>query len=724
MTGAEIQEYIKKQLAVGASKEEIKRFLSHAGCSESELEAAFAEVERSIAAASPATAPPPLSAPPPQSVPSLPSTSAPQAEPPAAPVQDNEARHIFASRRILFTSVGGVLGVLLLAGGGYAYVAKLGPFARPPYVEKNLLSGLLAAMSRIDTASYLLSASLAVEERDTDAKPFAIAVSDEFRGQYSRDAKRAADISGILEELRSLQYQGGFPSSLEQLVSLDGRSRYGRRISITDAKTGKPYEYSRTEGGKNFSLVVTFETNDALEALKQSFAFSTSITPIQERTATFTKDSSSYFYLPAEPPKPLLAQWGEFAAFISPSSAASLSVRAATDWRNRGAADWSFNADATGDFGDLAYKFNFEALKKNLNYYFRLNNMPSIFSAGLTGIKGQWIKVAPQATSSSPVPYDDLLQLTQRIPEAERVYKEEQEEFRALLKTVAEIADEEGLLSFVTGPVSEWMEGRRLYRYDIEFEKNAVLEFYRRFSDNVARNKLLKSVIVDPGYIRYLESPEFDEAFDYYQKNTRLTLWADPEGFPAIITYAIRIVPFDGASHLKEKQIKITFKIVLSNINEPLHIEAPEGAKPLEDVMKTSNRTGPAVKSRDARRITDIKQLQLAAELYFDAKGGYPSRLDELAPSYLSQFPMDPLDKLPYRYTYQTAPGGQRQAYHLGASLEDSGNSGLFTDSDCDSTTGIGCPGRGTWGASGAFRGADDTGCGEESNRFCYDVTP
>ena len=41
--------------------------------------------------------------------------------------------------------------------------------------------------------------------------------------------------------------------------------------------------------------------------------------------------------------------------------------------------------------------------------------------------------------------------------------------------------------------------------------------------------------------------------------------------------------------------------------------------------------------SRDARRISDIKQFQLALELYFDDNSAsYPSSLDSLAPTYIA----------------------------------------------------------------------------------------
>lgn len=107
-------------------------------------------------------------------------------------------------------------------------------------------------------------------------------------------------------------------------------------------------------------------------------------------------------------------------------------------------------------------------------------------------------------------------------------------------------------------------------------------------------------------------------------------------------------------------------------------------------------------KSRDARRITDIKQIQLALELYFDAQSppSYPMALDPtlaancdvdsanglevlVTGGYIPQVSKDPQGGC-YRYTSNSA--GSRTTYHLGATLEEGTNPALNSDKDCDST--------------------------------------
>ena len=122
-------------------------------------------------------------------------------------------------------------------------------------------------------------------------------------------------------------------------------------------------------------------------------------------------------------------------------------------------------------------------------------------------------------------------------------------------------------------------------------------------------------------------------------------------------------------------------------------------------------------KSRDARRITDIKQIQLALELYFDGQsnkypaastscvaGGAAYGLEALATgNYIPQVPRDPLSTSTcYRYA---ASGVSPTTYHLGGTIEDAANPSLNGDKDFDSAAA---------GYTSGFAGTDPV----------YDVVP
>ena len=95
------------------------------------------------------------------------------------------------------------------------------------------------------------------------------------------------------------------------------------------------------------------------------------------------------------------------------------------------------------------------------------------------------------------------------------------------------------------------------------------------------------------------------------------------------------------------------------------------------------------VKSRDARRVADIKQMQLALELYFDANGSYPAAIyGTLDPQFMPTVPKDPVGAATYGYqaitsfSTLTACTASCLFYHLSANLEETTNPALNSDSD------------------------------------------
>ncbi len=89
------------------------------------------------------------------------------------------------------------------------------------------------------------------------------------------------------------------------------------------------------------------------------------------------------------------------------------------------------------------------------------------------------------------------------------------------------------------------------------------------------------------------------------------------------------------------------------------------------------------LKSRDTRRVADLKQLQLALALYFDSNAAYPATLALLGTQYIAVLPTDPVTKASYFYAGNSAAaGGTCTSYHIGAILEDTANQALTSDPD------------------------------------------
>lgn len=113
-------------------------------------------------------------------------------------------------------------------------------------------------------------------------------------------------------------------------------------------------------------------------------------------------------------------------------------------------------------------------------------------------------------------------------------------------------------------------------------------------------------------------------------------------------------------------------------------------------------------KGRDARRVADIKQLQLALELYYDANSAYPAAISTttlVTPGYIAAIPADPSTNAAYSYAGLGA--STCTSYHLGATLETSNHTTL--NGDNDAAAGTACT-----GSAADFAGTDPI----------YDVKP
>jgi hypothetical protein len=460
-------------------------------------------------------------------------------------------------------------------------------------------------------------------KRDADAEPFTTKLSNaaEIKKQYQNDSKRADAINSLLYGLKYYKTKNAYPTDLQSALGDKNVFRYSKP-SIIDPATGSPYEYQITENGKNFSLSVTFQTNDAISEIKRSSNFSPITTIINGKKVTFTKDSHSINYFSSEPPKPFLVSLAQAVEYFPTELNASLSASAQTDLSDKVSADWKFNVDATGDFGDLTYKFNVDALKKASIYYFRINNMPSFFFSYVGLEKNQWVSVDPSKADSDSGSYGGYSSSADALSEAEKTYKEHREEIANLLKKIVKIADEKNLLTLKNPAHSEKINGRDLYRYDLLINKDAILPFYESVSEEFNKTDIKNSypVIEDSAYLEYLKSPEFNEVFDYYQKNTTWTLWVDAQGFPAIISYSMRIVPQDSATQLKDKQVNLVFKLELSDINRPVKIDAPQDAKDLQEII---NSNPYFKKGQDASIKGNLSVLLTSSAVYYNKNKNY-----------------------------------------------------------------------------------------------------
>ena len=134
-------------------------------------------------------------------------------------------------------------------------------------------------------------------------------------------------------------------------------------------------------------------------------------------------------------------------------------------------------------------------------------------------------------------------------------------------------------------------------------------------------------------------------------------------------------------------------------------------------------------KGRDARRVSDMRVIQTAVEMFNDAANQYPTTATSTfgsisMTSYISSYPSDPVNSGVYRYYYAGLGGTSCTSYHAGATLEVANSPSL--NSAVRSAVGTTCSGT---SQSPAASGADFPGVGYKdcastagSPDQCYDV--
>ncbi|MBI3627439.1 MAG: prepilin-type N-terminal cleavage/methylation domain-containing protein [Candidatus Sungbacteria bacterium] len=129
-------------------------------------------------------------------------------------------------------------------------------------------------------------------------------------------------------------------------------------------------------------------------------------------------------------------------------------------------------------------------------------------------------------------------------------------------------------------------------------------------------------------------------------------------------------------------------------------------------------------KARDARRVSDIEQIRLGLELFWDANSNvYPTNgqtLTVLQPTYLPTVPKDPTTTNIYPY-YNCA---SNNSYHIGAGLESTNSSVLQNDADIDYQSATFCSGNDNVvdGLSTKANCAQENGI-TSANDTCFDLT-
>lgn len=228
------------------------------------------------------------------------------------------------------------------------------------------------------------------------------------------------------------------------------------------------------------------------------------------------------------------------------------------------------------------------------------------------------------------------------------------------------------------------IDGQEMYHYSFSLDETKLRALINEVPD-----------LIDASDIR---STDGKEQVIKALAGTTGELWVGKEDYlPHRVTVAI---PIDVDIESMGMRGKTSVSVALHNFNDVSPISAPEKSTNLDKLLK-----GPQSKSRDAKRISDLGQLQLASELYFDMHQRYAAKIDDLVQE--NVLPRVPLDPKGTEYYYAVSRDGK--TYQLGTSLENKDHFSLENDND------------GRIGPNPNF-GDDTVGCAGEPSLYCYDI--
>src|SRR3989338_3210815 len=207
----------------------------------------------------------------------------------------------------------------------------------------------------------------------------------------------------------------------------------------------------------------------------------------------------------------------------------------------------------------------------------------------------------------------------------------------------------------------EEIDGIKSYHISLEYDQVGITEIFKKIGAVFSED-------YDDSYVSEIENSEY-----WNDANYSLDVWIDKKNYSVQkIYFTSNYTPKDAPDQRNETTIY--------NFNKQTEFSAPENYKNMKDVMTEvmnvdfSNNMSMSMedvenRNRDAKRVRDIKQLQMTLEVCFYDMGGYPLTMQadtvcggkELEYHFIDPWPtIDPkTGEIPYEYRPSTQADGE-----------------------------------------------------------------
>jgi len=494
--------------------------------------------------------------------------------------------------------------IIIVGGTVFAYVKNIGPFAMETYTEENLMSGLAQTFAGITSAEAKFLVDAQFEEREADAKVYTPAGrSETLVEDYKNDHKR---VEALKEFIWNVSYSGA------EVYSEEGFDLYYLERSDPEFE----FEYQVTEEGKNFTITTEFLTTEVIDELKKTL---TEDVVFEGKKITLTKNSDTFFWVPMSLPMSPFEQMSELISSLSPQFTTYGSISLTTNWLDVQNTEGLLRLEGEADLGDLTFKVDLEGRKKGPRFFGRINNLPEIpFISGFLPEKGKWLYFDLEEES------DIVTMSTGADSEtiSAEIEKQKKNAAEIALKAI-KLSDKHRVFRFKDTPYVETINEEKLMRYDLDIDREALIRMYtdlRLEIEALEGAEDLKEIIDTFDFLTSAESEEFISSFDYFKENYNFVLWTDEEQRPVRVELSGRTIPTESATRLEGQQLRTKFTILLNNVNEPVVVEAPEGAESVDSFVESifgESLTSARTKGQNANIKALVSGVRAQAELFY-----------------------------------------------------------------------------------------------------------
>lgn len=284
------------------------------------------------------------------------------------------------------------------------------------------------------------------------------------------------------------------------------------------------------------------------------------------------------------------------------------------------------------DIGNVVFKVDLETRQNGDKTYFRVNKVPDVLGMlNLDEYTQKWwmVDMGRLEELGEEAPFN-----ISQNPFAGPDYKEKQAEIEAIVNKYLQT---ESLLIFEEDLGEETINGVDAYHYRTRVNVVLLQKIYKEILE-----KYSEEIFAD-------DREQGQEMFDLVDKLDRIIevfaveIWIGQEDYyPQKSKFRLKA----DLSQLGEGLLGLSpgmemdGEVLYSRHNEEFAIEIPE-AESLLDLL-TVQLQDARQKSRDAKRIADVKQIQTALELYYNDESLYPEELAGITDIYMRSIPQNP----------------------------------------------------------------------------------